>query len=372
MKIGIITDSMNGDRAGIGSYTYNLVKNLLKIDKENEYKLIHRYPTDDPIYTEADEIIAPYPKIPLKKTIGNNISLPLKLKPYKLDLIHDPSQISPFLFNPSHRKVLTIHDLSPILFPETHGRIHVLLQKHIFPRSLKHVDRIITVSDSTKNDVIRYLKVRKSKITTIYNGVDEVFQVLCDDATESVKKKYRIKNPFILYVGTLEPRKNIPVLLKAFYLLKKKGIGHRLVIAGGKGWKYENIYKTLNELNLQKEVIFTGYVQYEDLPKLYNAADIFIYPSLYEGFGFPPLEAMACGTPVIASNTSSLPEVVGNAGMLVDPLDAAKIADAMRKVLNNEDVRERMIQMGLERVSMFSWERCAEETLEVYKSLVKW
>lgn len=360
---------MDGNRTGIGSYTYNLTRNLLRIDNENEYVLIHRYQTDNPIYREADEIIIPFPRIPLRETIGNNILLPFKLRKYKLDIIHDPSQISPFLFNPSPKKVLTIHDLTPILFPETHGGIHTFLQNNILPRSLKRVDSIIAVSNSTKNDIISYFKIAEARVKVIYNGVDEIFQVLHEDEMEDVKEKYEIKHPFILYVGTLEPRKNIPTLLRAFYLLKKKGIQHRLVIAGGKGWKYKSVYKTVNELNLQKEVIFTGYIPSEDLPKIYNAADLFIYPSLYEGFGLPPLEAMACGTPVITSNTSSLPEVVGDAGILVDPLDVKKIADVMYKVLNNMDVRDRMVKRGLERAKMFSWEKCAEETLGVYESL---
>ena len=370
MKIGIITSSMDGNRAGIGSYIYNLTRNLLEIDKENEYVLIHKHPTDDPIYREANEITIPFPRIPLRETIGNNIILSFKLRKYKLGIIHDPSQTGPFLFNPSPKKVLTIHDLTPILFPETHGGIHTFLQNNILPRSLKRVDSIIAVSNSTKNDIIRYFKIGEAKVKVIYNGVDEIFQVLHENKVEDVKEKYEIKHPFILYVGTLEPRKNIPTLLKAFYLLKKKGIQHRLVIAGGKGWKYESVYETVNELNLQDEVIFTGYVSDEDLPKLYNAADLFVYPSLYEGFGFPPLEAMACGCPVITSNVSSLPEVAGDAGILVDPLGIDEIADAMWKVLNNEDVRERMVKMGLERAKMFSWEKCAEETIGVYESLV--
>ena len=369
MQIGIITSSMDGNRAGIGSYTYNLVKNLLKTDKKNDYTLIHKYRSNNPIYRDANEIIISYPEIPLRETLGNNILLPLKLKHYKLDLIHDPSQISPFMFNPAPTKVLTIHDLTPVIFPEAHGKIHAFLQNNVFPRTLKHVNSIITISNSTKNDIIRYFKITETKIKVIYNGVDDRFKVLHEDEIKSVKEEYGIKHPFILFVGTLEPRKNIPTLLKAFYLLKKKNIPHKLVIVGGKGWKYDSVYETIKSLNLQKKVIFTGYVPDEDLPKLYNAADLFVYPSLYEGFGLPPLEAMACGTPVITSNTSSLPEVVGDAGILVNPFSVEEIAGAMESILKNKSLREQMIKRGLKRSQMFSWEKCAKEVVKIYKSL---
>jgi len=366
MRIGLITSSIDENRAGIGTYGYNLVGNLTKIDKENEYVLIHHYRTDDEIYKENAELIIPYPQIPLRKTIGNNIILSRKLRNHDFDIVHDLAQISPFLFRSPSKKILTIHDLTPILFPETYGLIHVFLQKYVLPMTLKNVDMIITVSKNTKQDVIKYLKIPEEKITVIHNGVDGRFKPLKN--VNDIKEKYDIKSPFILYVGTLEPRKNIPTLIKAFYIIKNKGIKHMLVIAGGKGWKYEAVYKTVKELNLSKSVLFLGYVPDEDLPKLYNAADLFVYPSLYEGFGLPPLEAMACGCPVITSNTSSLPEVVGDAGIMVDPYDVVKMANVLHEVLSNEGLREDMIKKCLERARMFSWKKCAEETLKVYKS----
>ena len=183
--------------------------------------------------------------------------------------------------------------------------------------------------------------------------------------------KYSITGSFILFVGNISPRKNILALLQAFNKLKKRGIKHKLVIAGKKDQRYEQVLKTLNELNLGGEVIFTGYVPEEDLPKLYNAADLFVYPSLYEGFGLPILEAMACGTPVVASNVSSLPEVAGDAGLLVNPQDVDALTNAMYKVLTDDKLKESLIDKGLERAKFFSWEKTARETLEVYKEVAE-
>lgn len=369
MKIGLTTSTIDGNRVGIGTYSYNLVKNLTKIDKKNEYILIHQCHTNDNIYKENKELIIPYPRIPLKKTIGDNIILARKLRKHDFDIVHDLSQVSPFLFSSPFKKILTIHDLIPILFPETCWFIHVFLQKHVLPLTLKNVDVIITVSKNTKQDVIKYLKFPENKIKVVYLGVNEKFNLLKNK--NDIVKKYGINFPFILYVGTLEPRKNIPTLIKAFYKIKKNGMKYKLVIVGGKGWKYQEIYETIKKVNLQKEVIFTGYVPDEDLPKLYNAADLFVFPSLYEGFGLPPLEAMACGCPVITSNTSSLPEVIGDAGMMVDPYDVDELAKAMNNVLSDEELREDMIKKGLERVKQFSWEKTAKETKKVYEGIME-
>jgi len=167
----------------------------------------------------------------------------------------------------------------------------------------------------------------------------------------------------------LEKRKNIPTLIKAFYESKRRRTNHKLVIVGKKGWKYDDIFETIDALNLKNEVIFTGYVPKEDLVKFYNTADLFVYPSVYEGFGLPPLEAMACGCPVITSNISSLPEVVGNAGITVNPYDVEELVEAMYRVLNDEDLRKELSKKGLERSKLFSWRKTAEETWKVYEEV---
>ena len=232
---------------------------------------------------------------------------------------------------------------------------------------LKRSDKIIAVSYSTKQDLMNYFKISDNKIKVIYEAADQIFQPLSSEKVQHFKDKYDLNYQYILYVGTLEPRKNIPLIIKAFYILNKEGFQHKLVIAGKKGWKYKTIYQLIDKLNLQKEVIFIGFIPDNDLPALYNAANLFVYPSLYEGFGLPPLEAMSCGCPVITSNISSLPEVVGDAGIMIDPYSVDELYEAMHKVLINEIVRKDMIKKGLERSQMFSWTKTAEETLKIYK-----
>ena len=367
MRIGLITAAMDERKAGIGIYSYNLTKSLLKIDKKNEYVLIHQRHTDDEIYRENEELVFTCPRIPLRKTICNNLILSWKIKNLDFDIVHDLSQVSPFLFSSSSKKILTIHDLTPVLFPETHGLIHAYMQKHVVPMTLKNIQIIIADSENTKRDIANYFKISDDKIKVVYIGIDEKFRPSAN--ARNIREKYNIGDYFILYVGTLEPRKNIPTLIRAFYIAQKKGVNCKLIIAGGEGWKYQGIYKAVEDLKLSNSIIFLGYVPDDDLPQLYSAADLFIYPSLYEGFGLPPLEAMACGCPVISSNTSSLPEVVGEAGLMVNPYDADEIANAIYKGLNDEKLREKMIEKGLERAKTFSWKKCAEKTLEVYESV---
>jgi glycosyltransferase involved in cell wall biosynthesis len=230
---------------------------------------------------------------------------------------------------------------------------------------------IIADSQNTKNDCIKYLGIPEEKIKVIYLAPDSIYQPINNkqEIREQVCKKYNIEFPFILYTGTLEKRKNIPILIKAFYKLKKMGISHKLLIVGKKGWKYDDIFKTIKTLNLQKDIMFTGYVPKEDLVKFYNLADLFVYPSLYEGFGLPPLEAMACGCPVITSNTSSLPEVVKDAGIMFNPYCVDELVKIMYEVLIDESLRIELSRKGLERAKLFNWRKTAEETWKVYEGV---
>lgn len=369
MKIGIITDFIDGGKGGIGTYTHNLIKNLSILDTKNAYYLIHYIKIDLDIYRLNNEILIDTFNTPFfKNTIWRCGVLPRKLKKRELDIVHDPYDTGPLSFKMPFKKIITIHDISPFIYPHTFPPIKVLLNKVLISRTL-NADKIIADSNSTKQDLICYFNTREEKIRVILLAADEKFEPLNNGEIDEIRQNYNLNFPFILYVGALEARKNIVTLIRAFYKLKKKGIKHKLVITGKKGWKYKEIFKTINNLNLQKDVVFTGYVPEDDLPALYNAADLFVYPSIYEGFGLPPLEAMACGTPAITSNTSSLPEVVGVGGIMVDPYDVDGLADAMHKVLTNDGLREDMIKKGLERAKMFSWEKCAKETLEVYEEV---
>jgi glycosyltransferase involved in cell wall biosynthesis len=375
MKIGIIANSLDNALTGIGNYTYNVLKHM-PYRTENKITIIHSvndktYLSKLLTFNNLKDIKTPrLNMLPLAKGIQKMILMPLKINQQKLDVVHDTYHFGPFfLLNRPTRRVLTVHDLTPLILPEFHKRSRTFLHKVIFYKILKDSDHIITVSENTKNDLINKFKIPEDKIRVIPLAANENFKQIDESKIFSTTTKYNINCPFILYVGTLEPRKNIPNLLNAYYKLKKQGINHKLVIAGGKGWKYKEIFETIEKLNLQKDVIFTGYVPDEDLPGLYNAAELFVYPSLYEGFGLPPLEAMQCGTPVITSNTSSLPEVVGAAGITVNPYDVDELANKMYEVLTNEDLRKEMSKKGLERAKLFSWKKCAEEHLKVYEEV---
>ncbi len=372
MNVGILSWMIDRKRTGVNNYLYNLIKNMIKNGKANEISLIHYKRSDDSIYSKVNDIIIP--EMPLKLTSA--IGIPQAVKNAKIDILHIPvhwyNQITPFVLNREIKKVLTLHDLTPILFPEMHTRETNLTWESSLKFIKNRTNIVICDSISTKNDCIKLLKIPEKRLRVIPLSADEQYKPLKnkEDIRVELESKYNIDAPFILFVGTLEKRKNVPTLLKSFYKLKKSELKHKLVIVGGKGWKYTKIFDLINELDLQNEVIFTDYVSDEYLVKLYNAADLFVYPSLYEGFGLPPLEAMACGCPVITSNTSSLPEVVGDAGIMIDPNDIDGLAESMLKILTDQELREELSKKSLERSKLFSWEKTAKETWMVYEEVL--
>jgi len=374
MKIGILPWTLNSQRTGLENYLTSLITGMAEIGKSYEIYLIRHEKTDDELSGVTNEVILPnMPKI-LKSPIG----LPYAINKADLDVVHATahyfSQITPFYLNSGTGKVLTIHDLIPQIYPETiDDKQFFWLWKTTLDLIKNRADAIIAISNHTKMDCIKYLGIPEEKIRVIYDAADEIFkpEKNKEEMKNHLKDKYGIKFPFILSVGTLEKRKNLPNVLKAFYRLKKTGNHHKLVIVGKMGWKYNKIFSTMEELDLKKDVIFTGYVPDEDLVKIYNAADLFVFPSIYEGFGLPPLEAMACGCPVITSNTSSLPEVVGDAGVMVDPYDDKTLADEMHRILSNNGFKTELSKKSLERAELFSWRQTAKETWKVYEEVSK-
>jgi glycosyltransferase involved in cell wall biosynthesis len=295
--------------------------------------------------------------------------LPLLLKKYKIDLIHCPVNIMPLMAG--CKSVVTVHDLSFIRLKKSHGKLQTWYLKNFTKLSCRKADKIIAVSESTKNDIVNCYGIDAGKIRVIYNGISDDFKVIEDIELQNViRQKYDLPDKYILYVGTLEPRKNIPGLLKAFSMCLDKLPGYKLVIAGSKGWDYENIFTRIKELDLEERVVFAGYVENKHLPLMYNMARLFVYASFYEGFGLPLIESMACGTPVITSNISSLEEVSGDAALIVDPNKPAEIASAMTKVLLDSKVYEDMRSRGFKRAKDFSWKKTAQETWEVYKEVL--
>lgn len=273
------------------------------------------------------------------------------------------------------KRITVIHDMAYMAYPETVNTKTKNWLRLTMKGSCRRADAIVTVSEFSKQEIVRYLGVRPDKITVVYNGVDfeRYHPGYGVDRIQNAKEKYRIIGEYFLYLGTLEPRKNIERMVEAYALLKNKEQRNipQLVIAGGKGWLYETIFKRVKELQLEKDIIFTGYVAEEDVPLLMSGAMAFLFPSLYEGFGIPPIEAMACGTPVITSNTASLPEVVGEAAIKVDPLQVGELAEAMQRIAGDESLRGYLSALGLEHVQKFTWRNAAETMKDLYDHLVR-
>ena len=372
MKIGIITNFIDEQAGGIATYSYNLIKNLNKIDKKNKYFLIHHTIKNLEIYSRNKEIIFPLKNIPFKWTSWRFFRLPLFLRKnnaFSLDIIHDTFEIGPLSVNLPTKKIITVYDLSAYLFPQYHNFLNYLLHKLLFKKTLLNVDCVLTISKNSKNDLIRHFSISPNKIKVTYLGVNEKFRVYKNKIKlDNVRVTYNLPKKFILYIGTLEPRKNIPNLLKAYAKLCGR-IKIPLIIVGKIGWKYKEIFKTIENCDLKDKIILLGYIREEDLPAMYNLATVFVYPSFYEGFGLPVLEAMACGCPVVTSNISSLPEVAGKAAIMINPYNVNALAKAISKVLTDENLRKSMIKKGLKQVQKFSWNRCAKQTLGVYNKI---
>lgn len=363
MKIGVISERLNRPLTGVGTYTYNLIKGISKIYPQEHIFLVD-YTGHSDFNSLNKLIIAPSVRFLPKKSYLWHLYIQFKLRKnnFDLDIIHSPENASLFVKLQNQKKIVTVHDIIAYLYSEF--GVTGIRYKYLLNRTLKTADKIITDSYSTKKDLINYFNVPEQKINVIYLAADDKFKLLDPQEIDPILKKYEVLSPYIFYVGGFMTHKNIPTLIKAFYELKKEEIPHKLVFTGKNSNK--KIYNLIQRLGLQKHIIFLGYVESEDLPALYNGADLFVYPSLYEGFGLPPLEAMSCGCPVVASNTSSLPEVVGDGGIMVDPYDVDELANAMHRVLTNDWLRINLIRRGLKRAKMFSWEKCAKETLEVY------
>jgi glycosyltransferase involved in cell wall biosynthesis len=301
------------------------------------------------------------------------LQLPVAAVKTRLELIHDPAGIGPFLLGRrwgSFARVVTLHDATPLRFPTTHTLLSRFLFRVYIPATLRNTDAVLTLSEDAKNDLTRFLHLPSTKVHVVSPGVDHQFAPAPAEVTAKTRSRFYGGEPFVLYVGALEPRKNLPTLLEAFAELRREFPRLHLVVAGGRRWKSSGLGPMVERLRLQDRVHFIGYVAERELPALYRAASVFCFPSLAEGFGLPVLEAMACGTPVVCSGVSSLPEVAGDAVVFVDPTQPESIAYALRRVLTEPDLAAQMRQRGLERAALFTWERTAARTVEVYQQVL--
>ena len=283
-------------------------------------------------------------------------------------LFHSPDFTLPPLRQ--GKAIVTVHDLSFLRYPQgAEPNLRAYLER-VVPRAVARADLVLADSQSTKDDLIELLGMESDRIEVIYPGVEERFRPIEDQTfLEGVRRRYNLPPHFVFSLGTLEPRKNLVRLIEAHSSLVTRHSSLKLVIAGGKGWLYEGIFDRVEELGLGNEVRFLGFVPDEDLPALYNLADLFVFPSLYEGFGLPPLEAMACGTPVVTTNISSLPEVVGEVGLMVPPEDVEGLAEAMERALGDRGWREEAVQRGLAQARRFTWRAAAERLVGLYEKV---
>ena len=359
--------------AGINWYIYHLLEHLPESSDGFRYTAF----TGERTWKPARCMVAARTRWPTRRPLGRiaweQMVQPYALASHRVDMLHSLAYVLPAAwFGPS---VVTVLDLSFILFPERFRPMN-RFYLHTFTRlSARRADRVIAISENTRRDAVRLLGLDEHKVQVVHCGVDTSFRPLDAEIIEEYRRKQGLPEQFILFVGTLEPRKNVVGVIEAYHYLMRQwnladGKLPDLVIAGARGWYYEEVYRKVQQLELDSHVHFIGYAPAEDLPLLYNAAEVFVYPSFYEGFGLPVLEAMACGTAVVTSNTSSLPEVIGDAGLALDPHDSERIGKAIQQVLTERDLREHFRTTARRRAAGFTWQRTAQETVAVYRQVM--
>jgi glycosyltransferase involved in cell wall biosynthesis len=375
MRIGLILYGLDRPLSGISRYSLELVLALDRLAPRHDVILLSAG-EPGPLVGQVrfrQEPLAGCRLLPALVTLGS-LSIPRRARQLGLDLVHDLTGVSPFGLGAGGSKmVATVHDVFAWSFPGTSTLADTFIYRYWLPRIISRVDAVITDSQVSRSDIEKYLMPGRHNISIIPLGVNPVYRQLPREQTLSIVRKHVLTSAYILFVGSVEKRKNLGRLLRAYAQLAERGEQRSLVVVGASRGRLANasgLRRILNDHDLEHKVIFTGYVPEADLPALYNGADLFVFPSLYEGFGLPPLEAMACGTPVVTSNASSLPEVVGDAAITVDPYDVDALTSAMRRVLADPCLRDELRQKGLARASEFTWERTARQTLAVYRQVL--
>ena len=354
---------------GIGTYTYNVLKNLINDNKEDFYNIYWSGKDYEEFMDDNTQILMASKK---HHRFFEQHFFPSNLQSKNIDLFHIPQNGIGLTEYVSCKKVVTIHDLIPYLMPETVGKGYLLKFLEELPKIIKLSDGIITVSEWSKKDIAKFFPNTEDKIFVTPLAADKKYKPLNKEhCREFLKKTYGINKPFILYIGGFSPRKNVKSLILAFSsIFNSLNKEYELVIVGAN--KDDSTYLNIlgQNVDIGENIIFTGFVPENHLPILYNGSDVFAYPSLYEGFGLPPLEAMSCGTPVISSNISSIPEVVEDAGVLINPFNIDELKNALVSVLNNDSLKTSLSIKGLERSKFFSWQKTAKQTLDVYKKII--
>lgn len=373
MKIGIDGRAANWYRGtGIGTYTYQLISSLNNVDNINDYLVF--LPDGSSLKDLNDNFNIQSVKANLTENFWDEVSVPNFLDNNNMELYHVPQNGVGLSPNISCKKAITLHDIIPLKMPETVSDKYLRIFNDELPRLLEYCEGIITVSEFSKEDISKEFNFPKDKIYVTHLAAENIYYPMSKlKCKELIKNKYGIEDNYILYVGGLSPRKNIIGLIESFSLLSKKTRGNcKLVVTGKKGLSYPKYKKRSEELNISNDVIFTDFISLEDLPLFYNGAEVLVYPSFYEGFGLPPLEAMACGTPVIASNITSIPEVCKDSALLINPYNVHELSSAIEEVLTDKKLMLHMMKKSLIRSMNFSWECTAKKTIEAYNSMISY
>jgi glycosyltransferase involved in cell wall biosynthesis len=366
-RIGIDYTSAVRQGAGIGRYTRGLVGALAELDRQNSYVLYSA--GRDPRHTTWPSNFR-VRQFPLRDRhlaiLWQRLRLPVPVEIFtgRIDILHSPDFVLPPTL--SARTVLTVHDLSFMRCPSCSSPALLSYLMRAVPRSVQRADVLLADSENTRQDLLELLDVAEDRIYVVYAGVEDRFVRQGTAELERVLMRYKIEHPFILGLGTLQPRKNFGRLIRAYDHLRQHHVPHQLVIGGGRGWLDGDIYEAIDTLGLRGLVRLIGFVDDDDLPALYSAAEVFAFPSLYEGFGIPVLEAMGCGTPVVTSSVSSLPEVAGDAALCVWPEDVEALANALWRVIDDSALRNELRKRGFEQVKRFTWPMAADTLLHIY------
>lgn len=369
MKIGIDARFYRSSTAGIGRYTRGLLHELAKIDRENKY-YIFITPEDD---KEYDITAKNFHKVVVSithYTLSEQTTFLTILNKYKFDVMHFLNFNHPIMY--SRPFITTIHDLTMLLYPVGRSQ-KSWIRKTAFRKVMENAALkskfVIAVSQATKKDTVKYLGANPDQIKVIYEAYDSIYHnQYAKSKLVNFRKKYNLTSRFILFVSQWRPHKGLPELIKSFEILKEKyHIPHKLVITGKPNQHFLKIIDSIKTSKYRKDIVLPGFVPDLDLPLFYNATDLFIFPSFYEGFGLGPLEAMACGAPVVSSNLSCMPEILGDAVLYFDPNNIANMTDTINKVLEDKNLRDKMIIKSLSRVKKYSWQKMAEETLRLYQ-----
>jgi len=364
VRIGI--DARKLHDFGIGTYIRNLLRQLSRLDRDTDFVVLCR-PEDRESLASLGTNFRAVAETAGNYSVAEQVKVPLALKREGVTLFHAPHYVLPPLVR--CKSVVTIHDCIHLMFPQyLPNRIALAYARVSIGLAAKRATRVLTVSESSKRDILRYVDTQPDKIDVIYNAYDERFGIEPrEEDVVRVRERFQLHDEFVLYAGNVKPHKNVERLIQAFHLVRQRGLDHlKLVIIGDEVSRYAALRRAVHKHQLHKYVRFLGYLPEETLAVMYRLAGVFVFPSLYEGFGLPPLEAMASGTPVVTSNVSSLPEVAGDAAVLVNPYEPEAIASGIETVLTDERIRRDLRAKGLERARQFSWEASVRRVREIY------